>query len=145
MIWIVEQKIEAAQCCYGTTVATLSSLPQGFFIPEKNRPLGCLLFFFSIPCAFKLPYLTLWLYIGSNCHLLVICFWTRWSKKELIQLKNRAKYMKQLFKTLCIIAKLILVHYLCKIMDMEVQGRWRLFGNTWKLLHKCPEQRTRGN
>lgn len=102
-------------------------------------------FFFSIPCAFKLPYLTLWLYIGSNCHLLVICFWTRWSKKELIQLKNRAKYMKQLFKTLCIIAKLILVHYLCKIMDMEVQGRWRLFGNTWKLLHKCPEQRTRGN
>lgn len=48
MIWIVEQKIEAAQCCYGTTVATLSSLPQGFFIPEKNRPLGCLLFFFFL-------------------------------------------------------------------------------------------------
>ena len=40
---------------------------------------------------------------------------------------------------------LILVCYLCKIIALAIQGKQSLLCNTWRLLHKCLEQKARSN
>lgn len=145
---MVELKVEVASGVMELLWPALSFLPWDFFLPKKNKPLSCLHFFLCfpsfLPCVFKLLTLTLWLNIWSNCHLLDFCFWPRWNKKELIQLKSGRKYMKQQFsRPYASWPTLILVYYLCKVIAIAIQGKQRLFCNTWKLLHKCSEQKAR--